>query len=224
MMDPYYRDAKEKGSTNGRSSHLGVDITGPTAGDGSITDPRRGLPVYAAVNTLVALDQLNTVRAFDKNAKTSSAGLGIQGSGDAQMVEAKIYTQPWSSTEDHSYGGVVGMSCIYSYQNNNGSSSEFTLYIEFLHLITEQFLPKNKAGHIASLSEWQDTGRGIGFGPDIQNNAVVQAGFFTGPGFPVIGYLGATQTPHVHVQVAYFDRRSYDKMAVVRIDPMVVVY
>jgi hypothetical protein len=224
MIDPFYRDAQEKGSTNGRASHLGADITGSDAGDGSIKDPRRGLPVYAAVNTLLSVQNLNLARAFNKNSKTSLTGVGIQGNGDAQMVEAKIFTQPWSSTEDHSYGGIVGMTCIYSYQNNNGSAAEFTLYIEFLHLITEQFLPKDKGGRIATLSEWQDTGRGIGFGPDMQNNAVVPPGFFKGPGFPVIGYLGATQTPHVHIQVAYFDRRTYEKNAVVRIDPMVAVY
>jgi hypothetical protein len=225
MMDPFYREISESGhAKRGRSKHLGADITGPKAGDGSITDPRRGLPVYAAVRTSIAISDLNNVRAYNKSNGTSLTGVGITGTGNATLAEAKIYTQPWSSTEDHAYGGIVGMSCIYAYQSNQGGTAEFTLYVEWLHLITEQFLPKDKSARIATLSEWQDTGRGIGFGPEMQNGRVVKADFFDSSGLPIIGYLGATQTPHVHVQAAYFNSRSYSKVAVIRVDPMVVVY
>jgi hypothetical protein len=225
MMDPFYREAGESGHAGrGRTQHLGADITGSVAGDGSIRDPRRGLPVYATVHTHIPISELNAVRAYNKNSKASMTGVGLQGSGNADMTEAKIFTQPWSSTEDHSYGGVLGMSCIYSYMQQGGTTAQFTLYIEFLHLITEQFLPKDKSGRIATLAEWQDTGRGIGFGPEMKNNTMVEPNFFLGPSYSTIGYLGATQSPHVHVQVAYFDRKTFDKNPMIRINPTLALY
>jgi hypothetical protein len=225
MMDPFYRDPSESPHPGkGREKHFGADITGPTAGKGDIKDPRRGLPVYAAINTVLSIEELNKARAYNKNAGENVDSLSIPGSGNANMVEAKVYLQPWASTEDHSYGGVVGMSCIYSYTNNSGATAEFTLYIEFLHLITDRFLPKDSTGRIASAEEWTDTGRGIGFGPDLKDGDTVKPGFFIGPGFPIIGYLGATQTPHVHVQVAFFNSRTFSKVANIRVNPLAVVY
>lgn len=225
MMDPFYRKSEESPHPNrGRKRHLGVDITGPVAGDGSINDPRRGLPVYAAIKTKLSLSEMNAVGVYNKSDKTSSDGLSLPGIGDADMVEAKIALQPWSSSDNDSYGGIVGMSCIYSYNNNSGGTSEFTLYVEFLHLINEKYLPKDRSGTIATSAEWSDTGRGIGFGPSLQNGSLVTPGFFIGPGFPLIGYLGATETPHVHIQVSFFNKRTYDKNATIRIDPMIVVF
>lgn len=225
MMDPFYRKSEESPHPNrGRKKHLGTDITGPTAGDGGISDPRRGLPVYAAINTKLSLNDMNIVKAYNKSDGTSIDGLALPGIGDSNMVEAKIALQPWNPADDDSYGGIVGMSCIYSYNDNSGGTSEFTLYIEFLHLITERYLPKDKTGRIATRAEWMDTGRGIGFGPDLHDGDLVTPGFFTGPGFPLIGYLGATETPHVHIQVAFFNRRTYEKKVAIRIDPMIVVF
>lgn len=219
VMDPFYRNAGER-AHEGRAQHLGVDITGSETGNRSITDPRRGLPVYTAIETRLQIDDLNNVKAYNKVKQTEQTGVGLPGSGTAVMSEAKIAVQPWSSTEDHSYGGIIAFSCIYDY---NGTQ-QFTLYIEFLHLISERFLPKDASGRIASLQEWNDTNRGIGFGPAMQNNETVQPAFFQGPVYNLIGYLGATQTPHVHVQAAFFPRRTFDKIAVVRIDPMLVIY
>ncbi|HEX2535213.1 MAG TPA: hypothetical protein VHK69_15815 [Chitinophagaceae bacterium] len=220
LMDPFYRSAQEKNGRGGRQQHLGVDITGSGRGDGSITDVRRGQPVYAAVKTELDLAELNTVRAFNKRTNAELTGLGLPATGTAVLSEAKLWVQPWRGQQDHDYGGIVGMSCMYGY----GSGQEFTLYIEFLHLITEDYLPKDAHGRVASRSEWTDTGRGIGFGPGIRNAEVVPPSFFQGPVYALVGYLGATQTPHVHVQVAFFPNRTFDKNAVIRVDPMAIVY
>jgi hypothetical protein len=225
FMDPFYRFDSESGHKGkGRKQHLGMDVTGPKSGDGGIKDPRRGLPVYAAVNTSIAIDSLNAVKAYNKKESKSFEGLGIEGSGNADMMEAKVALQPWTPKDDDSYGGIVGLSCVYSYTNNSGGTSEFTFYIEFLHLITDKYLPKDSTGTIASADQWSDTGRGIGFGPDLKDGAVLKPSFFTGPGFPIIGYLGATQAPHVHVQIGYFNKKTYEKMVNVRIDPTVAIY
>jgi hypothetical protein len=223
MMDPFYRSKSERAHA-GREQHLGVDITGPKAGDGSLTDPRRGLPVYATINTIIPLSDLNSVRAFDKPSGKEVSGVNLQGSGDAAMNGAKVFLQPWLPTDGNSYGGIVGISCFYSYKNNSGNDAEFTLYIEFLHLITDRFLPKDKSGKVATAEEWHDTGRGIGFGPALQNNLVLDPVFFLGPTYSIIGYLGATQTPHVHIQVAFYNSRTESKSPAIRIDPMVAVY
>lgn len=224
IMDPYYRDVSEKGSTKGRKQHLGVDITGPTAGNGSMTDPRRGLPVYSTIRTNVELNELNNARPFNKNSSVNMNDIGLPASGSATMVEATVALQPWSSQDDHSYGGIVGFSCVYAYANSSGGTAEFTLYIEYLHLITEKFLPKDSTGRIASLNEWSDTGRGIGFNPHLKNSQKLDPVYFLGPSYGVIGYLGATQTPHVHVQAAFFNRKTLDKKTSVRIDPLAAIW
>ncbi|MEO5893509.1 MAG: hypothetical protein ABIQ31_24865 [Ferruginibacter sp.] len=73
--------------------------------------------------------------------------------------------------------------------------------VEYLHLITEEYLAKNSAGKIASLEEWKETGKSYGFGPGIVNNAKWARESFLGPVYTVAGYLGATQFPHVHVRL-----------------------
>ncbi|KAF5091608.1 Phage lysozyme [anaerobic digester metagenome] len=225
IMDPFYRDSSERPHGNrGRDSHLGCDYTGPVSGDRSISDPRRGLPVYAAILETIPLSELNNVRAFDKSSKTKMSGLSLSGSGDATLTEAKIVYPPWDSSGEGSYGDKVGFSCIYSYANNSGGTSEFTLFIEFLHLISEKFLPKDSTGRKASLSEWNDLGRGIGLGPAMVNGSVVAPGFFTGQNVPLVGYLGASQTPHVHIQVGFYNRKTYEMAPKIRIDPAVVIY
>lgn len=225
IMDPFYRNSNESPHPkSGRKQHLGSDITGPTDGDGSISDPRRGLPVYAAIKTKIPLDDLNSVKAYNKSNSTSIDGLSIPGNGDASMIESRIALQPWIPEDDNSYGGVVGMSCIYSYNNSIGGTSELTLFIEFLHLITADYLPKDKSGRIAGSDEWNDTGRGIGYGPTLKNGLSVTPEYFVGPGFPLVGYLGASQTPHVHIQAAFFNHKTYSMKAVVRLDPMVAIF
>ncbi len=224
IMDGYYRDETEKTRRGGRTRHLGMDITAPNAANGAWDDPRRGQPVYAALKNIIALTDITSNHAYNKTTNQNHQ-INIAGSGDATLQEVKIVTQPWESFDDHSYGGIVGLHAVYSHANNSGGTSQFTLYIEYLHLITERFLPKNAQAQIATLDQWNALGRGIGFGTDmVQNNGqIIPATNFLGPSYPLVGYLGATQSPHVHIQVAFFTGRNFSASATIRMDPMVVL-
>ena len=223
IMDGFYRDAAEKGKSSGRSAHLGIDISLPKAGDGSYNDPRRGVPVYIAINPILSASELNTVRAIDKKANKKLTGLGIPVSGDAQLVEGIIKPQPWKPDSDDAYGGIVGVACHYQYTKQSGGTDHFTIYVEYLHLITDSYLPKDKAGVIATPAQWVATGKPKGFGPDIKTNAKWSRTEFLGPVYAIAGYLGATQTPHVHVQAAYAPGK-VEYARDIRLDPELVIY
>lgn len=223
IMDGFYRDASEKSAKGGRSQHLGVDISLPKGGDGSYNDPRRGTPVYIAINPTIKISELNAVRAYDKASSKNLSGLGIAGTGDAELTGGIIRVQPWEPKDGDSYGGIVGAACHYKFNKASGGTGEFTLYVEYLHLITEKYLAKNAAGKIATLDEWKATGKPYGFGPGINNNDKCDTTAFLGPTLAVAGYLGATQTPHVHVQCAYEPGKvSYSFNT--RVDPEVIIY
>src|SRR5207247_1150360 len=144
---------------------------------------------------------LNSVRATAND--VSSTGLGIDGDGDATLSHAIVLAQPWGTQSDAAYGGVVGLACRYGFTRTDGSPSTFTLYIEFLHLITPDYLPKDGRGQTVSADTWAATGKGIGFGARIQNGARLSAGDLCAGDPVLVGYLGATQFPHVHIQAAY---------------------
>lgn len=205
ITDPFYRDATERraltGRDSGRPRHLGMDVSTSNAHGGGADDPRRGLPVYAAIVPAIDISDLNAVRAM-RNEEAMS-GLGIAGQGTATLREAIVSLQPWSSQDDSAYGGVVGLACRYRYTKTDGSAGVFTLYIEYLHLITPMFLPKDGQGHVIPAESWAATGKGIGFGPRMQNGARLNADDLTKGDPLLVGYLGATQFPHVHVQAAY---------------------
>jgi hypothetical protein len=222
VTDPYYRKIGESGhASRGRKKHLGVDIQGSKRGNKSYDDPNRGLPVKAFIRSSIPLHDLNNAMPYNKSKSTSKSDLGLPVTGDASLNGAKIYRQPWIPDNDHAYGGVLGMSCFYSYQEGN-EDKELTLYVEFLHLITPEYLPKNADGVIASRQEWDNLGRGIGFGGDMINNKEVSPEFFSSG--PLVGYLGATQFPHVHVQCGFFNKRTTSRRVEIRIDPMTVIY
>lgn len=223
VMDGFYRDADEKGTKGGRSQHLGIDVSLPKTGDGSYNDPRRGEPVYAAIQTILAATALNSVKAYDKKNNKKLTGLGIPLTGDAVLVDAIIKPQPWKGTDDHSYGGIVGIACHFQYNRQDGGTDYFTIYVEYLHLITADYLPKNKAGVIASAAEWAATGKPTGFGPEIKSGAKWDKVSFLGPSYAVVGYLGATQTPHVHIQAAYAPGKVEYAMHI-RLDPQLIIY
>lgn len=225
ITDPFYRNAAEKqkllGKQHGRMKHLGIDVSlSNEHGDGA-DDPRRGLPVYATVKPSIEINELNGVRAVDSNGNNQN-GLGISGQGMATLQNALVLVQPWNDRADHSYGGVVGIACRYAYTKSDGSPGLFTLYIEYLHLITPEFLPKDGNGNIISADAWKATGKGIGFGPQMQNHSQLSAAQLTGGNPILVGYLGATQFPHVHIQAAYGDgQREYLKA--LRFDPTIML-
>jgi hypothetical protein len=223
ITDGFYRDASEKAAKGGRTRHLGIDVSLTKTGDGSYNDVRRGTPVYIAINPVIKISDLNAVRAYDKKADKNLTGLGIAGTGDADLMEGIIKVQPWEPTDGDSYGGKVGLALHYTYNKTAGGTGEFTLYVEYLHLITEKYLAKNSSGKIATLDEWKATGKPYGFGTGITNNAKWDKTSFLGPTLSVVGYLGATQFPHVHIQAAFADGKvQYANN--VRFDPEVVIY
>ncbi|HYC28445.1 MAG TPA: hypothetical protein VEB42_06500, partial [Chitinophagaceae bacterium] len=223
IMDGFYRDASERSAKGGRSQHLGIDISLPKGGDGSYNDPRRGTPVYIAINPIIKISELNAVRAYDKANSKNLSGLGIAGTGDAELTEGIIRVQPWEPKDGDSYGGIVGVACHYKYNKTSGGTGEFTLYVEYLHLITEKYLAKNSAGKIATPDEWKATGKPYGFGKGINNNDKWDKAAFLGPTLAVAGYLGATQTPHVHVQCAY-ETGKVNYSFNTRVDPEIIIY
>ena len=223
ISDGFYRDISEKAVKEGRKQHLGIDISINKKGDGSYNDARRGEPVYIAINPTIKISDLNAVRAFNKNTSKNMSGLGIAGTGNAELTGGTIKLQPWSLPDD-AYGGVVGVNCFYEYTKTGGGKGEFTLYVEYLHLITERFLAKNSAGKVATLDEWKATGKPYGFGPGLTNGQQWDRTSFLGPTLAVAGYLGATQFPHVHVQCAFETGKATNSPNNVRVDPEVVIY
>ena len=226
ITDPFYRDATEKQSlthrTSGRAQHLGIDVSLSNASGGGIEDPRRGLPVYGAIKTTIPISDLSCVRAVGRT------GLGLNGSGNATLVQAKVLTQPWSQP-GMAYGGVVGLACRYQYQDNSNNTQTFTLYLEFLHLITRQYPPKNGQGNIIAADQWTAGNSSrpgplpIDFGPRMINNAILQPSDFAQGNVPLVGYLGATEFPHVHLQAA-FATGNHNYLRELRFDPEVMIY
>jgi N-acetylmuramoyl-L-alanine amidase len=224
ITDPFYRNAAEKqrrtGRTKGRARHLGMDVSLSNQRGRGADDLRRGLPVYAAGKDSIDLADLNAVRAVDQRG-TELTGLGIAGDGTATLQNAVVDVQRWRSQGAGAYGGVIGLACRYGYTRRDGSDAVFTLYLEYLHMITPEFLPKDGDGRVIGADEWQATGKGIGFGPRMRQGAVLSAADLSA-GTVLVGYLGATEFPHVHVQAAYADgEKGYTRWP--RFDPTVML-
>lgn len=224
ITDPFYRDADEGKKLTGRHtrpSHRGMDVSLSNAQGGDANDPRRGLPVYATIRPTIDISELNAARAADA-AGHPLDGLGIDGTGTATLKEAVVDVQRWEDSRSFAYGGVIGLACHYAFTRSNGSPGSFTLYVEYLHLITPRFLPKDGQGKSISAEAWGATGKGIGFGPRMQQGARLSAADLAVDPPIVIGYLGATEFPHVHIQVGYADgEHGYVKAP--RVDPTVVI-
>jgi len=239
IMDAFYLQKKE--GAPGRSQHLGIDVS-KTADKkidlGGFNDNRRGLPVYAAINHELKIDDLlsvQTVRVTQSGTyiedemtvgpiKKQDYGIGVPISalGTATLKTIYAVPQPWQSNEDSSYGGIIGLSCIYGIND-----LEFTIYIEFLHLITKTFMPKNSSGKICPLESWMSLNRGYGFGPVVDGltkKAHELNKFYIPPiSYPLIGFLGATQTPHTHIQARYFAGKSLERGGGLLINPSIII-
>jgi hypothetical protein len=192
------------------------------ASGGGADDTRRGLPVYATIRQTIDIAHLNAARPADGNGNRLSS-LGIDGTGTATLQNALVDVQKWGTPNNpDSYGGVIGLACRYGYSRSDGSVGVFTLYVEYLHLITPTYLPKDGQGKIISADTWAATGKGIGFGPRIQQGAQLPATELAGDPPILVGYLGATQFPHVHIQASFADgAQGYVKAP--RIDPTIVI-
>jgi hypothetical protein len=206
ITDGFYRNAEEKkrvsGRTGGRALHLGIDVSTSNASGGGADDIRRGLPVFVSLKPSIDVEAINSVAAMSaREAGPGETGLGIQGSGPAALVDARVHLQPWSAPGD-AYGGVLGLSARYSYTATDAGERTVTFYVEWLHLITERFLPKDASGRVITEAEWTATGKGIGFGPAMEQARVLTLAELTPDPPLLIGYLGATEFPHVHIQAA----------------------
>jgi lysozyme len=224
ITDPFYRNANEKltrsGRREGRTQHLGIDVSLDNGSGGGVEDPRRGLAVYAVARGSIPLSDLGAV-AVMANQDVEQTGLGLSGTGSATLREGRVRRQPWSDG-GNAYGGVIGISLIYDYTRTDGSAGVFTLYTEYLHLITEEFPPKNRQGEVQPISDYAATGKGYGYGAEMTEGNVIPADRFIGTNPPLVGYLGATEFPHVHIQVGFASGvSSYTRRP--RVDPTVVV-
>lgn len=199
--------------------HLGIDVSPDIRGDRSATDPRRGWAVYATPRPTLEIDHLNSssVKAATKGEDgqvTVRDGLGIPGRGTATLRDVRVLRQPWTDRSDHSYGAILGIACRYAY--TDPEPGVFTIYIEYLHLITADFPPKDASGTV--IADWAGES---GFGSRLPDAAVLSAAEATGDPL-LVGYLGATQSPHVHINAAYAQgERGYIRMP--RLDPREVL-
>ncbi|MBW4446909.1 MAG: hypothetical protein KME38_08525 [Spirirestis rafaelensis WJT71-NPBG6] len=146
ITDPFYRDANERQkltkTTSGKSRHLGIDVSVCDPHRGGADDRRRGLPVYATPKPEIDLNELNNVRVFTDEGNQN--GLGIVGQGSATLNHAVVLVQPWQSGKNGiSWGGVIGLAYRYDYTQLDASPGRFTLYTEYVHLITLEFLPRD---------------------------------------------------------------------------------
>jgi len=205
--------------------HGGIDVSSSQARGGGADDPRRGLPVYATVKRSIAINALNSVDVVPyRGAKSTQTGLGIPGQGIATLLNALVKVQPWTPRGVFDNGGNLGLACRYTYTKNNGASGLFSLYIQYVHLITPAYLPIDGSGKIISLAAWVAAGKEkhMGFGPEMIKNALLSADKLVGGPPLLVGFLGATQTPHVHIQASYGDGEK-DYVNYPRFDPTVMI-
>src|SRR5229473_472257 len=223
ITQPFYRDRTEgralMGAGAGRE-HLGIDVSLSHAHGGGAEDSRRGLPVYAAIKRRIDIADLKAVRV--KSNGESRTGVGIDSNGTAELSHAIADRGTWEGNEDMNYGGVVGLACRYTYTKADGTTDTFTLYLEYLHLITPTHLPKDGDGHVISADTWAATGKGTDYGPRIRKDARFTADELCGGDPILVGYLGATQFPHTHIQ-ASFGQGEQRYIRVPRIDPTVML-
>ena len=206
ITEAFYRDVNERqkltGQTSGRTRHLGIDVSLSDEPGGGADDPRRGLPLYATPKPCIDLNELNNVRVFTD--KGNQNGLGIVGTGSATLNHAVVLVQPWQSGKNGiSWGGVIGLAYRYDYIKPDASLGRFTLYTEYVHLITSEFLPRDGDGNIISADVWAAMNKNIGFGAKMQNNLLLTNPDIIGSEPILIGYMGSLPSPHVHIQTAF---------------------
>jgi peptidoglycan hydrolase-like protein with peptidoglycan-binding domain len=204
-----------------RGYHTGIDVSTTSATGQGASDPRRGLPVYASLKTSIDIATLNAVQVALQKEPPWKKGLGIPGQGRATLREARVRLRETTDLNNSGYGGTVGLACRYTYTRMDGKSAVFTLFIEYLHLITPACMPYNGT-RLITLAEWNSAGKGnrIGFGPKMKNSNILQPEEFATP--PLVGYLGATTWPHVHIHANYKEGvHSY--LFYPRFDPVVII-
>ena len=209
--------------------HTGIDVSPSMrrGGGGGAEDPRRGMPVYLTLRSSINIEVLNTVKVADSHVASKNpirTGLRLDGQGAAQLQGAKVVRTFTETKPDNGYGSGVGLACRYAYTTLAGSSASFTLYVEYWHLITRDTLPFPGQGGKIPFDTWLAAGKGgrMGFGPEMRKDNVLSAGKLTGGSPLLVGYLGATRWPHVHIHVN-FKHGTAGYLFYPRIDPTVVI-
>ncbi len=182
----------------GANRHKGIDV-----------GQARGVPVFANLRASIPIAELNRAHHVAVRPDNDLFGLQVAAvSGDAQLIGARVIVQPWSprkSPTGNDYGGVLGLAAHYQYLGDDGAKHVFTMYIEYEHLITVDYLPRRSDGTFidndnVAIAPGEYSGC-TGFGARMQHDAVLTAGDLEQR--PLIGFLGAMQASHVHIQAAF---------------------
>jgi hypothetical protein len=187
------------GETTTYTGHQGWDI-----------NSQRDEPVFLSLRPSIDMDYVN-----------GQGGTAISGTGNATLQGARVFVEPWkpSATPDgkpgFDYGDVVSVNAQYAYTKADGSSGTFTFYVEYLHLITPSFPPLNNDGTPIPPVPCS------GLGPEMKNGKKFSVADLSKR--PLIGFDGATQTAHVHVQARLADGSVGGFLKGPLVDPRIVL-
>lgn len=205
--------------------HLAIDVTSYRGAPRGADDPRRGLPVYFTPKLSFTTDELEAIRKAPGKDGPITPGLGL-GSRRGALLETAHVIRRWQTLEKkNAYGSGAGIAAVYRYPTRDGATGHFTLYIEYLHLITRETLPVIRTdGTTLSLAEWAAAGKmgRLGFGARMVTGTVFLPADLTAQP-PLVGYLGTTVSPHVHIQVAFSVGAVKKYIRYPRVDPAAVL-
>jgi hypothetical protein len=193
------------GTRDGHNPNYDISSNPPGAGG------QRDEPVFLSLRPSIDMEFVN-----------GKGGTSISGTGSAQLTGATVFTDPWKpkanpdGTPGSSWGEVVGINAHYSYTKSDGTPGVLTFYIEYLHLISPQYPPMADNG-IPIDSPVPCSG----LGPDMKNGKKLSPDDLSKR--PLIGFEGATQTPHVHVQARLADGSVGGLLKGPLVDPTIVL-
>lgn len=184
----------------GSKSHGGIDVT---SGSGSAVETR-GQPIYIAIHLSIPLGVINSAKSIRYDGKDVSNELQLPQSGLA-AVERIISRAREPGNEDYDYGGIVQLNALYNFSVDDETAGKFTVTYEYYHLIIKERPPKtiDKAKNIVIIPIEEYEKQGGLYGIDQR----MRSGQLTAKELSeesiLIGYIGATQGPHVHIQARF---------------------
>jgi len=207
--------------------HLGIDVAPYTGKIKGVDDPRRGLPVYLTPKLSLSKQELDNTKIALRKEGPITRGLNVPSHGNALLEKAQVIRRGILEDKKIAYGAYVSIACIYTYPKPDGATGRLKFYIQYLHLITKDALPMiNNSGTIVTMTEWIAAGKinKMGFGPRMAvNNVFSRQELVAASVPPLIGYMGATPAPHVHIQVAFSHEIAKKQIRIPFVDPTVVI-
>ncbi len=187
----------------GGDAHHPFKPNDPHGHPGTDVFAQRDTPVYVDVQPHVSADALNAAGLYH-----STGSLNIPESGDLELVDGKVSLQPWLPGVDDEYGGIVRLTLEYKGE----SGKIYPIAVDYLHLITDKYNPRNvktkqfidNSGNPIAEKAYKGC---IGLGPDMKPGAALSVEELAK--HPLIGYLGATENAHTHIQ-ATFSGHNFD--------------